>query len=340
VPDHLEELFADLRVATLPQVRPPGTAAARRTVKRRRTTRTVAAAAVVFAVAGGLAVAEPAVRGGHRETPAERLKELAGTAKQAIGAQQPELVTGALTGTVTAGSTQTFADRPAGSYTLTLACAGAGRVTVEARLVRSADDNAVLGGYVVACAEAPRAVALTFRVPLDGSVVVSVTGDDTAMDSAGYAVGLGADDGTQDSAPRQQDAPAPESTWNATRAAQVLTATGRQTPVQVTTERTLSTMQFTGPGMTSKPGDYELLLTCAGPGTLSLTVHTVSTGAGQIADNGETVLQRQVECRDTDPRLDPADLLTLPRDHGFLITAVPDAQARNRAGWAYLLDPA
>jgi len=108
--------------------------------------------------------------------------------------------------------------------------------------------------------------------------------------------------------------------------------------VPITTEQQVySAMSFTGPGLRMKPGDYEFVLVCAGPGTLTLTVQTVSTDHGKIADHGETALDQQVECHDTDPRLDETTQLTLPKNSGFLITAVPDDQARNRAGWAYHL---
>lgn len=341
MPDHFEELFADLRVATIPQVRPPGVDAVRRTARRRRrTTRTAAAAVVALAVTGGLVVTGFPLRGGHRVAPAERVRDLVGTADRALGTQLPDLAGQPLSGPVAADGEVTFPDQPAGSRSLALACAGPGQVTVEAQLVRGAGDSTALGGSVVSCATAPQAAVLTFRLPVPGSVVVALVGDPAATGSAGYAVAIGAGDetGIRDET-GGPDVPAPESTWNADRAADVLTAAGRSAPTRVTTEQVLSAMHFTGPGLRTTPGDYELALVCAGPGTLTLTVRTVSTSNGEIADSGPAVLERQVECADEDPRLGETDLLSLPRNFGFMITAVPDDEARNRAGWAYHLGP-
>jgi hypothetical protein len=339
VPDHFEELFAELRTVTLPRVLPPGVDAARRTARRRRrTTRIVTTAAVVAAVAGTLAVAVPPLREGHWTSAAERMTGRLDAAKRAVDTQLPTVARSAVSRPVTADSRSTFTDLEAGSYNLALACAGAGTVTVEARLARGAGDSAVLGGQVVACDEAPQATYLTLRLPLDGSVVITAAGDAAAVDSAGYALDLVPAAGPGNP-PNQQEAPAPESTWNAARAAEILTASGRAGAAQVTTERVLTTTHFTGLGMKTAPGDYELALVCAGPGTLTLTVQTVATGSGGIADSGPTVLQRQVECRDTDPRVGETDLLTLPEGSGFMLTAAPDPAARNHAGWAYHLTP-
>jgi len=335
VPDHFEELFADLRVATIPQVRPPGIDAARRTARRRRrTTQTAAAAAVALAVTGGLVVTGFPLRGGHRAAPAERVRDLVDIAERALGTQQPDLAGQPLSGPVAADGKVTFADRPAGSQSVALTCAGPGKVAVEAQLVRGAGDATVLGGSVVSCATAPRAAVLTFRLPVAGSVMVALAGDPAAAGSAGYAIAIGPGDETG-----PPGLPAPESTWNAARAADVLTAAGRLSPAQVTTEQVLSTMHVTGPGSATAPGDYEFALVCAGPGTLTLTVQTARTAGGKVDDPGTTVIEHQVACRDEDPRLDATDRLSLPRNLGFVITAVPDAQARNRAGWAYHLGP-
>lgn len=239
MPDDLDELFAELRAATLPRVRPPGIDAARRTARRRRrTSRTVAVAAVALVVAGGLVITGHPLRGAPRTAPAERLKDLAGTGERALDTQLPEP-----------------ADRP-------------------------------------------------------------LSGDDSP----------GADGRTD-----QQLLPAPESSWNAARAGAVLEAGGRLSPTLVTTEQVLTTVDLTG------PGDFAFVLVCAGPGTLTLTVRTAGTGDPESA--GTTVVVRQVECHDAGPRLDPADLLTLPENAGLEITAVPDDAARNRAGWAYHLGP-
>ena len=335
MPDHFEELFADLRVATIPRGRPPGIDAVRRTARRRRrTTRTAAAAAVALAVTGGLVVTGVPLRGGHRVAPAERVRDLVDTAKRALGTQLPDLAGQPLSGPVAADGKVTFAERPAGSQRVALTCAGPGKVTVEAQLVRGAGDSTALGGSVVSCATEPTAAVLTFRLPVAGSVIVVLAGDPAAVGSAGYAVAMGAGDATG-----WQDPPAPESTWNAARAADVLTAAGRLSPTRVTTEQVLSATHVTGPGSATAPGDYEFALVCAGPGTLTLTVQTVRSADGQVDDPGTTVIEQQVACRDEDPRLDVTDRLSLPRNFGFVITAVPDAQARNRAGWAYHLGP-
>ena len=323
MPDHFEELFADLRVATLPQVLPPGAGAARRTAHRRRTARTATAAAVVVAVAGGLAVAVPPLREGNRAAAAARVRDRVDTAKRAVDTQLPGVAGNATSQAVPAAGRVTFTDLPAGSYNLALACAGAGTVTVEARLERGAGDSAVLSGQVVACDEAPQATYLTFRLARTESVVITAAGDATAVGGAGYAFDLSPTAGTA----LQQEAAAPESSWNAARAAEVLTASGRAGAAQVTTEREVS-LESRNP-----PGDYELALVCAGPGTLSLTVQA----AGENGEGPAPVLERQVQCRDTDPRVGATDLITLPAGTAFRVDAVPDGPARNHAGWAYHL---
>jgi hypothetical protein len=181
VTDHIEELFADLRVAALPQVLPPGAGAARRTAQRRRTARTATAAAVVVvAVAGGLGVAVPPLRVRDRVDTAKRAVDTELQARAADTTSQP----------VTTAGRVTFAEISSGSYHLALACAGAGTVTVEVRLERGAGDPLALGGRTVACDDVPQATSLTLRLPVGGTVVVLAAGDATAVAGAGFALGL------------------------------------------------------------------------------------------------------------------------------------------------------
>jgi hypothetical protein len=195
VPDQLEVLFADLRAETLPQVRPPGTAAARHTVRRRRTTRNVAAATVALAVAGGLV----ATRLPHAEpppvSPAERMAGLVGSARLALDDQLPKLAGRLTTGPVETEKTVAFVGLRPGGYTVAVTCAGAGTIALDIEQTRSAAESAVYGRHTVSCAERPVVAVMTFRITDSDPVVLTATGDAQAAGDAGFALELGDGDG-------------------------------------------------------------------------------------------------------------------------------------------------
>jgi hypothetical protein len=334
--DQLDELFADLRTQALPQVRPPGAEAARHTVRRRRR-RTRTAAAVVLAVAGGVVTAGLLIGGEHRVQPAERTKGLVETAKRALDKQLPYVAGRPMSGGVETGGAVTFADLAPGRYMLAVTCAGPGVLTVDAELVRGPKESSLLGGQVVSCTDAPQVAVMTFRLPVKGPVVVSADGDARAAGNSGYALELADGDATGSG---HDTVPAAESTWNASRASDVLKAAGTMNPMEVTAGQTTTEGFSAVTGLAQPPGDYDFQLVCAGPGSLSLTVMAVPVDDGVLADTGSVLMSGQVECSDTDPVLDETGTLTLPEDSGFLIIAVPDQQARDRAGWAYRLSPA
>jgi hypothetical protein len=335
VPDQLEKLFTDLRAGVLPEVRPPGTAAARHTVRRRRTTRTVVAAATAaLAVTGGVVAINLPRTPERQESPAD----LTGSARLALDSQLPKLTGRLRTGAVEAEGRLTFPDLAAGGYTLAVTCAGAGSVRIDAELVRSAEETAVLGGQIVSCAHDALVSVMTFRLPDRGPVVITAEGDGSAAGHSAYALELGDGDGSGDYQPEgalyDPDAvPSDESSWNAGRATAVFPQGGAGAPVQVTTEQ-LRGEEATG---YSRTGDFELQVVCSGPGNLTMTVGAVPPGGDLTADS-QALVTAEVPCN-VDPATSLNDILSLPKGTTLLIVTVPDQAAWNRAGWAYRVTP-
>ncbi|MFI7598367.1 hypothetical protein [Actinoplanes sp. NPDC049681] len=328
MPDQFESLFAGLRTETLPQVRPPGIAAAHRTVRRRRTTRSVATATAVIAVAGTFAAAGLPDRG-DRDDSAERIDRLVVAAQRAVGQQTARQNGLPAEGPVAARTSQQFAGLTAGSYTLVLACGGVGVLTLAVRLAGDAAPTD-LGGQVVSCAARPKAASMQFRLPADGTVAVSLQGDDQAAGHAGYSLVVTRTGAADQSAPVD-----PESSWNAGRAAAVLSSGGRYQPERMTTERLTQTGQAV-----RQAGEYEVRMACAGPGAVDVRLQQVAVHDGRIGGTGSVVWDEQVECTDVDPRAaDGSTTVVLPDNAALAVTVIPDQAARNRAGFAYVLAP-
>ncbi|GGQ67336.1 hypothetical protein [Couchioplanes azureus] len=326
MPDQFEALFAGLRAETLPRVRPPGPVAARGTVRRRRTTRTVVAASAVLAVAGTVAaVGLPR----HQETPAERHDRLTAAARRAAGEQGTAPNGRILVGPVTPGSTERFPDLSAGSYTLAVACAGSGTLTVSVTLSAAAGSTD-LGGQVASCALEPRAARMEIRLPVDGELTVGLRGDPAAAEAV-YSVMVAPDEAADRAVPVD-----PQSVWNADRAAQLLVASGLSRPERMTTERPGgSTTQ-----RVERTASYELRMVCAGLGNVTVTVRP-AVAENPLRPRAGTLLSETVACTDVDPQVVYAgSALELTEDTEVQVSITADEQASNRAGFAYALDPA
>jgi hypothetical protein len=338
VTDQLEALFADLRAETLPQVRPPGIEAARHTVRRRRTTRTVATAAVAVAVAGGLvATAAPPATVRHQDSPAGQMRELAGVAKRALDDQLPRLAGRQQSGTVEEVTTLTFPGIEPGEYTLALACAGPGQITIDIEQARDADESSVLGRQIVRCGERPIVEVMPFRLSFRTPAVITITGGTQAVGNAAYAAELGGPYGRQqgDDVLHDDDAvAADESIQNADRAAARLTRDGVAAPLRVTTEQ-MRSRRSTG---YVRPGNFKLWIACVGPGSLNVSVAAVPAG-GVVTGDGQEILAGEFSCHEPATVSTADDDFSLPENTTMVISVVPDGAARNHAGWAYQVNP-
>ncbi|MEV8509919.1 hypothetical protein AB0368_34545 [Actinoplanes sp. NPDC051475] len=328
MPDQIESLFAGLRAETLPQVRPPGIAAVHRTVRRRRTARSVAGATAVLAAAGAFA-AMGLPEHDQRKAPDDRMARLTAAAQRAVGEQVPDRGGHAAAGPVTGGTVENVPGLTAGSYIVAVACAGAGVLTLA--VTRSDGENPMaLGGQVVSCATDPQAATMPFQLPVDGELTVSLHGDDQAAREAAYSLVVARAGAADQSAPVD-----PESSWNAGRAAQVLSSGGHFQPERMTTERPAQTTQAV-----RQAGEYEFRMACAGPGSVVVRLQQLAVRDGRISDAGGVLSDEVVSCTDVDPRAaDGSTTVVLPKNATLAVTVTPDEAARNRAGFAYYLDP-
>ncbi|MEV6601317.1 hypothetical protein AB0M36_31360 [Actinoplanes sp. NPDC051346] len=320
MPDQFDTLFADLRAKTLPEVRPPGPAAARGTVRRRRTTRTVVAASTVLAVAGTLtAVGLPT----QRETADERLDRLTAAAQKAVDEKGTAVGVGVI-GSASPDSTERYPNLSPGTYTLTVVCGSSGTLTMKATLTAAAGSTD-LGGQVASCSAEPVAAQMEVQTPVDGELTVALHAD-RAAGGAAYVMML-------TRKPEPWGVPvAPESTWNADRAAQILSSGGGR-PVGMTTERPgKPTTQRVGAA-----GEYRFRMVCAGPGSVTVTV--AGPVVNPLRPHEATLLSETVACTDVDPQ--PALVgVGLEKDTEVTVKVTADEQAHNKAGFAYVVEPA
>ncbi|MEU4221515.1 hypothetical protein, partial [Actinoplanes sp. NPDC026623] len=301
----------------------------------------VAAATVALAVAGGLV----ATRLPHAEPPpvsaAERMAALVGSARLALDDQLPKLAGRLTTGPVETEKTVTFAGLRPGGYTLAVTCAGAGTIVFDIEQTRSAAESAVYGRHTVSCAESPVVAVMTFRIRDSNPVVITATGDPRAAGNAGFALELGDGDGTANYPPGTDAlhddgaVASEESTGNANRAADLLTANQMVAPVRVTTEQ----MRFQLTTGYATPGDFQLRIVCAGPGTVDLTVAAVPPG-GLATEDHYALTSGEIPCQEAATRLQGEEIYTLPKGTTLVLVAIPDQAARNHAGLAYEVVPA
>ncbi|OJF14250.1 hypothetical protein [Couchioplanes caeruleus] len=321
MPDQFDTLFADMRAETLPQVRPPGPAAARDTVRRRRTTRTVVAASAVLAVAGTLTAVGLSTQ---RETPAERLDRLTAAAQKSVG-DKGSAEGFAVIGSASPESTERFPDLSPGRYTVAVGCGGSGTLTMSVTLTAAAGSTD-LGGQVASCAAEPTAARMEVQLPVDGELTVALHADQAAGDAV-YVMMVARNEEADQAVPVD-----PESTWNADRAAQVLSSGGGR-PVRMTTERPgRPTTQRVGAA-----GEYRLRMVCAGPGNITVTM--AGPVENPLRPHEATLLSRTVACTDVDP--EPVIVgVGLEKNTEVTVTVTADGQAHNKAGFAYVLAPA
>ncbi|MFI5935810.1 hypothetical protein [Actinoplanes sp. NPDC051494] len=324
MPDQFEALFAELRAETMPRILPPGVDATHRTVRRRRRTRRVAVAAAVLAVAGGFAAVNLPRGAGPapQEAAAARINRLVAPADAAV-----DLPDGLFAhGLMTADGTAEFPNVVAGNYTLYMACSGAGQASLAATLTGTRP--AELVGSVLTCDETPQRAELEIAVPADGTVVVTLKGDDRAAGNAGYALNLrGATDA------ESNVTPSPQTVWNADRALGVLKNLQPQdgaAPVSMTTERQVQSSDWES---TTGGGGYQIRVACAGPGGVGLTVT-------QRLKDGSTdrVTNERIACTDVDPTVYPSWIgFDLAAGADLEVLIAPDELARDQAGFAYIV---
>jgi outer membrane lipoprotein SlyB len=190
MPDQLEEMFAELRTQTVPQVRPPGAEAARRTVRQRRarTRTTVLAGAVLVMIAGAaIGVGRSQLLGDPAGPSAKELNRMATQARKVVeqDVQQPSVL--ADQGPVRANYTRTHAVQ-AGSFLFDASCIGSGELTfvISRTPVDEQDYNVELVEVNVPCLADPEVSAEPFRVRGHTDLVITVKYA-TGASRAGFA---------------------------------------------------------------------------------------------------------------------------------------------------------
>ena len=172
--DQLDDLFRDLRAETLTTVRPPGSAAARSTLRRRRRNRTAGAAAcLAVAGIGGvgthlLGVARTPDVGDRPFRAASAIGSTAGARFSGQGAAESGLLAQGLVMT--------------GHYTLTLACAGRGKLTLSIRI-----GGADMGETSVWCTAAGTVSSRVFTVSDSLTATAEMRAEQGAERYSGYA---------------------------------------------------------------------------------------------------------------------------------------------------------
>jgi hypothetical protein len=270
VTDQLETLFREVRADTMREIRPPGIRAARRTVAVRRRRRLILITAVaVLAVVGGAAGLVPR---SHREQavsgplPVDRLDRLAALAHQRVAAADP----GTPAIDVQAPVRVTFArdSSPyAGGLSLSLACAGAGSITLVVQSTAGSEGNYAkqeLTRVVAPCAADPVPVSATFSAGQARNLNFSLVDSEGAAYQAGFAFRVTSDTG-EPMAPDDSRLDATEALdpSHGTNGVIGLAGEGRQSYLDE--EADLN-------------GDYTVGVACAGAGTLRFEMWTPNGG--------------------------------------------------------------
>ena len=340
--DRVEQILTRVRTEALQDVRPPGVNEVRRTVRRRRAvTAGLAVAAAVTVISSGIALAglrppistapaaptTSASDSAPELTPAPNptVEARITAANRALGDPEKVPWVDATSGVVAPDYENHVNDMPADDYQLFVYCVGDGTVDVVVKAGRYGNDKLAAGA--ARCGAEPSPATLHVRQPVDGYLRVFLSGDDTASAGSAFAFKFVRTAELTDRA-------GPETTANASAAAQLLTGAGIPDPTAVTAERTKTVEQ-------ARPaGDYLLSFGCVGPGKVSFTVRTAQTlGDGTVATNGQLEVSVTHECTPSG-QLTKDAAIRLPAGSAFTITAEPDAVARARAGWAYTIRPA
>jgi hypothetical protein len=340
--DRVEATLARVRTDALQDVRPPGVDEVRRTVRRRGVTAALCAAAGVTVITAAIAVAgqQPPISTapagpspnasstrapGLAPTPNPTLVARMTAADHALGDPEKLPWVMATSGVVTPAYENHVNDVPADDYQLFVYCVGDGTADVVVKAGNHGNDKLAAGR--VQCAAEPSPATLSVRQPVDGYLRVFLSGDDRASAGSAFAFKFVR---TAELTGRA----GPETTANASAAAQLLAGAGIADPKEVTTERT-KTVDEPRPA-----GAYLLSFGCVGPGKVSFIVRTAKTlRDGTVATNGRTETAVTHECTSAG-KLTKDVAISLPDGSAFTITAEVDEPARDRAGWAYAIRPA
>lgn len=200
--DQFEDLFAELRVDLMREVRPPGPERARRTVRRRRTV-TVSAAVVLLVMLGGTValVGFPSrltTPANHGRLPGTDLDRLTGVADRAVTASNPGPAVFSRRGPVTGGETATE-QIYLGEINLQVACAGTGFISLLVRGTPTAEAGSLTRTEVARlnarCSDDPVPVGTTFVLGQFLDITVELVDADSALGQAGFAYRATSDTG-------------------------------------------------------------------------------------------------------------------------------------------------
>lgn len=259
--DQFEELFAAARSAALAQVRPPGAVTARQTVRRRRIGATMTAAVVLVSAVTAVAIIEgrgpdDVTQPARPPAPAGDLSAWTNNATLAAGVDHSAGPAEVLTST---GAHEIRATEPTiggGTYSIAVACAGEGAMTLFFDL-----GPALTTTVVVPCAWPTRAMHTSITVPPSGNQVQVRAVPDTAAagwSAVAYQMTLSSQD-------RE-------------RLAMAAVAALPGDPGAATTTARFLTGQYGFQHAPVSPGRNRAWFNCIGAGTVRLTVDLVTTG--------------------------------------------------------------
>jgi hypothetical protein len=205
-----------------------------------------------------------------------------------------------------------------GRYLLYFACAGSGslQVTADFTPADKKSGHQASSGQSIDCTDRARATSITVDVDSLGPMKTTFSVFGSSVGRFGFAYEWVNATNIEGTVTAEADA-------NNTRAFSLLSTavgaasnSGDRLPLSIDDD--------------SHPaGAYRLSFACAGPGGYGVTV--------RYTEDGPDIVDQWYACSPAG-RISAADL-HLARRGGFVITAVPDATAFDRAGWAYALTP-
>jgi hypothetical protein len=346
VPDQLTEdqlvsMFEDLRTNELRQVRPPGTVTARHTVRRRRATTRLAAGMAVAVIAvsvatTGLQTDDGWLAGLSQSDAVRRAREQVQPPADIAAALVDRFVadeafaqsSGPLTTEVIK-----VVEAPAGRYELIVACTARGEVNVDLLQPPPSAGEAAPASVTMlmgVCDSAPTLAGGDLVVPAASVMSIRIRRDAVESGPAGFAYKLVARP-----AEAEEQLVSEESGQNA-KIAEAKLDRVMEYPV-----RSFTTLYDTSSSdeRPRQAGDYIVGLICVGPGDLTIQIGTGSfyAAGGFKTDEPPIRATRRITCTRTG-KVDKVRL-TLSAEGGFSVAAGADSDARNRAAWAYAIDP-
>ena len=342
--EQIEDLFADLRADAMTYVRPPGVRAVRHTVRHRRTVRSVAAGAAVLAVAGGVVVT------GHTGSPTGRAASGRHAAGDALDRSTLESLSEQAATVV--GLEALDPDRPAyqlssrgpvaqhsirshrvlgGTYTITMSCAGDDGnddldvVLRSGRASADVDDHPellpVLWQESLVCRPASTIVrTATFEVPADGMFAVEVQPDASAVGRVAFAY-------------RADLRPADQRLFTDRTSEKV---SGAALP-----EAVVFMSQFLDDAVARQqdsvsPGAYQIRMSCAGTGTVHVSVRLYPDGNAADPLGGDRAVLAKLTCGSA-PNLSTAEFVKVGTG-AMVVRLEPDDTARGQAAVSLRVD--